>query len=101
MNDTFVLLCILLSCFDFSRASLQKMEDEYEAFAKEMEGKIDVYSFRGDDQREFVMENLNTSSFPTVDVITPDGKAIKYDSEVRTVDAFKAFVDETVGEAVA
>lgn len=77
------------------------MEDEYEAFAKEMEGKIDVYSFRGDDQREFVVENLNTSSFPTVDVITPDGQAIKYESEVRTVDAFKAFVDETVGEAVA
>ena len=79
----------------------QKMEDEYEAFAKEMGDKIDVYSFRGDDNREFVMENLNTSSFPTVDVITADGTAVKYDSEVRTVEAFKAFVDETVGEMVA
>jgi phosphoadenylyl-sulfate reductase (thioredoxin) len=46
----------------------QKMEDEYEAFADKMKGTMDVYSYRGDEDREFVMENLNTNSFPTVNV---------------------------------
>lgn len=46
----------------------QKMEDEYKAFAKKMDGKMDVYSLRGDEDREFVMKNLNTNSFPTVNV---------------------------------
>jgi phosphoadenylyl-sulfate reductase (thioredoxin) len=46
----------------------QKMEDEYEAFAAKMKGKMDVYTFRGDEEREFVMANLNTNSFPTVNV---------------------------------
>ena len=74
----------------------QKMEDEFEAFAAAMEGKMDVYTFRGDEQREFVGEELNTSSFPTVNVIKPDGTAVKYESEVRTVEAFQKFVDETL-----
>jgi thioredoxin-like negative regulator of GroEL len=46
----------------------QKMENEYEAFASKMKGKMDVYTFRGDEEREFVMANLNTNSFPTVNV---------------------------------
>lgn len=46
----------------------QKMEDEYEAFAEKMKGTMKVYSFRGDEEREFVMENFNTNSFPTVNV---------------------------------
>lgn len=46
----------------------QKMEDEYEAFAAKMKGEMDVYTFRGDEEREFVMEHLNTNSFPTVNV---------------------------------
>lgn len=75
----------------------QKMEDEYEKFAEKMAGKIDVYSFRGDEDREFVMENLNTKSFPTVNVIKPDGTAVKYESEVRTVEAFEKFMEETLG----
>jgi len=75
----------------------QAMEDEYEKFAKEMAGKVDVYTLRGDEDREFVTENLNTNSFPTVNVIKPDGTAVKYESEVRTVEAFKKFVDETLG----
>ena len=75
----------------------QKMEDEYEKFATSMEGKLDVYTFRGDEEREFVMENLNTNSFPTVNVIKPDGTAVKYDSEERTVDAFTKFAEETLG----
>lgn len=74
----------------------QAMEEEYEKFAATMDGRIDVYAFRGDEQREFVTENLNTKSFPTVNVIKADGTAVKYDSEVRTVDAFKAFVESTV-----
>jgi len=74
----------------------QAMEEEYEKFAKEMAGKVDVYTLRGDEDREFVTENLNTNSFPTVNVIKPDGTAIKYDSEVRTVDAFKKFTEENL-----
>ena len=74
----------------------QKMEDEYEAFAKKMKGKMQVFNFRGDEEREFVMDNLNTNSFPTVNVIKADGTAVKYDSEVRTVEAFEKFVEETL-----
>lgn len=74
----------------------QAMEEQYEAFAKTMEGKIDVYSYRGDLNREFVIDNLNTNSFPTVNVIKPDGTAVKYESEVRTVEAFKAFTEKTL-----
>ena len=74
----------------------QDMEEEYEKFAAEFGGDVDVYSFRGDEEREFVQANLNTQSFPTVNVIKPDGTAVKYESEVRTVDAFKEFVDKTL-----
>eukprot|EP00429_Kryptoperidinium_foliaceum_P070355 CAMPEP_0176056286 /NCGR_PEP_ID=MMETSP0120_2-20121206/28028_1 /TAXON_ID=160619 /ORGANISM="Kryptoperidinium foliaceum, Strain CCMP 1326" /LENGTH=437 /DNA_ID=CAMNT_0017389789 /DNA_START=13 /DNA_END=1326 /DNA_ORIENTATION=- len=79
----------------------QKMEDEYEKFAAEYGGDVDIYSFRGDEEREFVQANLNTKSFPTVNVIKPDGTAVKYESEVRTVDAFKKFMDETLEKETA
>jgi phosphoadenylyl-sulfate reductase (thioredoxin) len=50
----------------------QKMEEEYEALAAKMSqdanNKIKVYTFRGDEEREFVMENFNTNSFPTINV---------------------------------
>jgi len=69
----------------------QNMEDEFEAFAGATD--LDVFSFRGDEEREFVQANLNTQSFPTVNVIKADGSVVKYESEVRTVDAFKEFVD--------
>jgi len=72
----------------------QEMEDALENFAKAED--IDVYSLRGDEEREFVMENLNTNSFPTINVIKPDGTAVKYESEVRTPEAFKEFVEATV-----
>jgi len=70
----------------------QKMEDEYAKFAEEAD--VDVYKFRGDEEREFVSASLNTESFPTVNVIKADGTVVKYDSEERTVEAFKAFVAE-------
>ena len=74
----------------------QQMEDEYASFAAKMKGSMPVYSYRGDEDREFVMENLNTNSFPTVNVIKGDGTVVKYDSEERTVDAFEKFVSETL-----
>lgn len=74
----------------------QSMEEEYEKFAEEFGGDFDIYSFRGDEEREFVMDNLNTKAFPTLNVIKADGTAVKYDSEVRTVEAFKTFVDKTL-----
>jgi phosphoadenylyl-sulfate reductase (thioredoxin) len=70
------------------------MEEELEKFAAESD--MDVYSFRGDEVRDFVQAELNTDSFPTVNVIMADGTAVKYDSEVRTVAAFKEFVAKTV-----
>jgi len=70
----------------------QGMEEEYAAFAAD--AGVDVYKFRGDEEREFVEANLNTKSFPTVNVVKADGTVVKYDSEDRTVDAFKAFLAE-------
>jgi adenylyl-sulfate reductase (glutathione) len=78
----------------------QAMESEYESFAKSVNGKIDVFNYRGDEDREFVMENLNTKSFPTVNVVKPDGTVVKYESEVRSVEAFTKFVEETLDVAV-
>lgn len=72
----------------------QVMEEEFESFAKDSD--MDVYSFRGDEQREFVGENLNTKSFPTINIIKPDGTAVKYESEVRTVEAIKEFAEKTL-----
>jgi len=71
----------------------QAMEPEYEKLAKEL--NIPVAKFRGDEQRDYVQANLNTQTFPTVNVITKDGKVVKYDSEARTVADFKAFVEKT------
>jgi hypothetical protein len=53
-----------------------------------------VYKFRGDEEREFVQANLNTKSFPTVNVVKSDGSVVKYDSEERTVAAFNAFLEK-------
>jgi phosphoadenylyl-sulfate reductase (thioredoxin) len=44
----------------------QKMEEQFEAFAKQSDLK--VYTYRGDEDREFVIQNFNTNSFPTVNV---------------------------------
>jgi phosphoadenylyl-sulfate reductase (thioredoxin) len=72
----------------------QVMEDEFEKFAASAD--VDVYSFRGDEERDFVQGNLNTESFPTVNVIKADGTVVKYESEVRTVEALTNFLAETL-----
>jgi len=72
----------------------QEMEGEYTKFAEE--ANVDVFKFRGDEMRDFVSQNLNTESFPTVNVVKADGTVIKYESEERTVAAFKAFVEKTL-----
>lgn len=69
----------------------QNMEEEYEKFAAE--SGLDVYAFRGDEVRDFVTAEFNTSSFPTVNVIKADGTAVKYESEKRSADDFKAFAE--------
>merc|ERR1719503_354090 len=71
----------------------QGMEDEFSTFASEMEGTMDVYKFRGDEERELVEANLNTKSFPTINVVKADGSVVKYESEERDVASIKAFVD--------
>jgi phosphoadenylyl-sulfate reductase (thioredoxin) len=72
----------------------QAMEEDYAKFAESTDA--DVYKFRGDEMRDFVSANLNTESFPTVNVVKPDGSVVKYESEDRTPEAFQAFVDETL-----
>jgi len=67
----------------------QAMEEEFEKLADAT--GMPVYKFRGDEQREFVEANLNTSSFPTINYVGADGKPIKYESEVRTVEAMADF----------
>jgi len=67
----------------------QGMEEEYDKLADA--SGLPVYKFRGDEQREFVSKEMNTASFPTINFITADGKAIKYESEDRSVDAMAAF----------
>lgn len=79
----------------------QGMEEEYSKFAAAMDGELDVYKFRGDEMREFVGKELNTSSFPTINVIKADGTAVKYESEKRDVESIKAFVESTLEKSTA
>ena len=72
----------------------QKMEEDFAEFAAGSD--IDVYKFRGDEEREFVSANLNTESFPTVNVVKADGSVVKYESEDRSVDAINKFVADTL-----
>ena len=69
----------------------QAMEGEYEKLA-EASG-LPVYKFRGDEERAYVEENLNTKSFPTINYLS-GGKAVKYDSEDRSVEAMATFAKE-------
>jgi len=65
------------------------MEEEYDKLADA--SGLPVYKFRGDEEREFVKANLNTQSFPTINYIDASGKAIKYESEDRSVGAMAEF----------
>jgi len=67
----------------------QAMEDEFDKLAGAT--GLPVYKFRGDEQREYVEANLNTTSFPTINFVDANGKPIKYESEVRTVEAMAEF----------
>merc|ERR1719454_1995208 len=67
----------------------QAMEDEYGKLAESLD--VPVYKFRGDEVREFVQKEMNTNSFPTINLIKADGTAVKYESEERTVAAMTAF----------
>merc|ERR1719181_1960160 len=70
----------------------QGMEEAYEAFAKDAAAKgITVAKYRGDEDRDFVSSKFNTESFPTINVIK-GGKATKYESEDRSVEALSALV---------
>eukprot|EP00310_Coccolithus_braarudii_P016865 CAMPEP_0183359800 /NCGR_PEP_ID=MMETSP0164_2-20130417/53296_1 /TAXON_ID=221442 /ORGANISM="Coccolithus pelagicus ssp braarudi, Strain PLY182g" /LENGTH=448 /DNA_ID=CAMNT_0025533997 /DNA_START=44 /DNA_END=1390 /DNA_ORIENTATION=+ len=75
----------------------QAMEDEYAKLADAT--GLPVYKFRGDEEREFVSAEMNTQSFPTINKITPDGAAVKYESEDRSVEAMAAFAQAELVEA--
>jgi thiol-disulfide isomerase/thioredoxin len=71
----------------------QAMEASYDALAAEMEASgIVVAKYRGDEDRDYVATEFNVKAFPTINVFK-GGKMTKYDSEVRTPEALKAFVE--------
>ena len=70
------------------------MEEDYSAFAND--ANVDVFKFRGDEVRDFVSQNFNKQSFPTVNLVQPDGTIVKYESEDRTPDALKASVEKAL-----
>mmetsp|Transcript_12537 Transcript_12537/g.30757 ORF Transcript_12537/g.30757 Transcript_12537/m.30757 type:complete len:446 (+) Transcript_12537:74-1411(+) len=72
----------------------QALEPAYEELAKEM--GITVAKYRGDEDRDFVQSTYNTKSFPTINVVTKDGKVIKYESEERDVPSMKKFVESSL-----
>jgi len=72
----------------------QDMEEDFNEFAKTTD--IDVYKFRGDKLRDFVRKNLNTESFPTINLLQCDGSLIKYKSNKRNVESFKSFVEDNI-----
>ena len=67
----------------------QGMEEEFAKYAES--AGVPVYKFRGDEEREFVGQYLNTKSFPTVNFVKKDGSVVKYESEARKVDDFANF----------
>jgi adenylyl-sulfate reductase (glutathione) len=67
----------------------QGMEDEFAKYAES--AGVPVYKFRGDEEREFVTEFLNTKSFPTVNFVKSDGSVVKYESEARSAEDFSNF----------
>ena len=67
----------------------QGMEDEFTKYAES--AGVPVYKFRGDEERDFVQEHLNTKSFPTVNFVKSDGSVVKYDSEARSAADFANF----------
>jgi len=77
----------------------QAMEDDFAAFAKEMDGTLDVYKLRGDEIRDYVTKEYNTNSFPTINIVKEDGSVVKYESEDRSVDALKKFANDQLSVA--
>merc|ERR1712070_1220034 len=73
----------------------QAMEPEFENVASELDGKVTVAKFRGDEVRDFVGKELNTTSFPTINVVG-GGKAVKYESEERDAASLKALVEKAM-----
>jgi len=75
----------------------QKMEADFEETAVQLKAMgIVAAKYRGDEDRGFVEEKFNTKAFPTINLITADGKVVKYDSEDRDVASLLAFVNEDV-----
>jgi adenylyl-sulfate reductase (glutathione) len=69
----------------------QGMEAAYEEFAKK-NPSIKVAKYRGDVEREFSEKEFGVKSFPTVVAIL-NGKVVKYESEIRTAEAFGKFAE--------
>jgi thioredoxin-like negative regulator of GroEL len=74
----------------------QGMEEDYEKLAAKLGGDVTVAKYRGDEDREFVTSEFDVQSFPTINVISKDGKVTKYDADARDVDSLAAFVESTL-----
>jgi len=71
----------------------QGMEDSYDALAGELASSgVVVASYRCDEDRDYVATAFNVKAFPTINVFK-GGKMTTYESEVRTPEAMKAFVE--------
>ena len=74
----------------------QGMEDEYEKLVAKLGDDVTVAKYRGDEDREFVSTEFGVESFPTINVISKDGKVTKYASEARDVDSLAKFVEASM-----
>lgn len=70
----------------------QAMEGSFEELSKSQGlESFNFFKFRGDTVRDFVQTNFDTQSFPTIGFMK-DGNFQKYDSEDRSVPAFRRFI---------
>jgi hypothetical protein len=62
-------------------------------------GAVQVAKYRGDEDRDFVKANYNTNSFPTINVVTKDGKVSRFllifvQNQTNDVYVLKMYVED-------
>jgi len=74
----------------------QAIESDIEVLAGELDGQCRVCKFRGDEDKEFVESHFQADAFPTINLVTKDGKVVKYADDVRDVGALKAWISQQI-----
>jgi phosphoadenosine phosphosulfate reductase len=75
----------------------QLAEEHIEALAVNLQGKCKVAKYRGDEDKVFVETELQAQTFPTISLIKPDGRVVKYDSDVNDSAALSDWVYQQTG----